>query len=119
MTTLSQKPTASTFANSLPDAVNIPEPVLQPTISPQTSQTLSLPLDGFSRASQLMPFLPIGESTLWKWAKTGQFPAPVKLSPTVTAWRNKDVHDWFNQCNEQASIAANSPANDNNSNEVA
>lgn len=119
MTAQSNKPTPSTCGNTVPEALNTPEPTLQPTTPLQTTQLLTLPLDGYSRASQLLPFLPIGVSTLWKWAKTGQFPAPVKLSPTVTAWRNKDVHDWFNQCNEQASIAANSPANDNNSNEVA
>ncbi len=60
-------------------------------------QPLSLPLDGFSRAKQLLPFLPIGESTLWKWCKEGRFVQPIKLSPTITVWANKDVHAWFNE----------------------
>lgn len=81
-------------ATTLPPATIIPAPALQPITTP-SSNPISLPLDGYSRASQLMPFLPIGLSTLWKWAKNGSFPAPVKLSSTVTAWRNQDVHQWF------------------------
>ncbi|WP_434353569.1 AlpA family phage regulatory protein [Psychrobacter sp. HD31] len=63
----------------------------------QTSNTQppALPVNGFSRAKQLLPYLPIGESTLWKWTKEGLFPKPHKLSPTVTAWANEDVHAWF------------------------
>ncbi|MDX1787539.1 MAG: AlpA family phage regulatory protein [Psychrobacter sp.] len=55
-----------------------------------------LPSHGMSRASQLLPFLPFGSSTLWAWSRDGRFPAPVKLSPTMTAWRNADVIDWLN-----------------------
>ncbi len=60
------------------------------------AEPMTLPLDGFSRAKQLLPFLPIGESTLWAWVKQSKFPQPIKLSPTVTAWANKDVHEWLN-----------------------
>ena len=55
----------------------------------------SLPPQGMSRASQLIPFLPFGSSTLWAWSRDGRFPAPVKLSPTMTAWRNADVIEWL------------------------
>lgn len=55
-----------------------------------------LPPQGMSRASQLLPFLPFGSSTLWAWSSDGRFPAPVKLSPTMTAWRNADVIEWLN-----------------------
>ena len=54
-----------------------------------------LPPQGMSRASQLIPFLPFGTSTLWAWSRDGRFPAPVKLSPTMTAWRNADVIEWL------------------------
>mgnify|MGYP002663580356 FL=1 len=54
-----------------------------------------LPPQGMSRASQLLPFLPFGSSTLWAWSSSGRFPAPVKLSPTMTAWRNTDVIQWL------------------------
>jgi len=54
-----------------------------------------LPPQGMSRASQLIPFLPFGSSTLWAWSRDGRFPAPVKLSPTITAWLNADVIKWL------------------------
>lgn len=68
---------------------------------------VKLPYDGFSRATQLLPFIGIGLSTLWKWTKAGKFPQPIKLSPTVTVWKNKDVHEWLDQ---QANLAHALPA---------
>ena len=46
---------------------------------------------GMSRARDLLPFLPFGITSLWNYTKAGKFPKPVKISPTVTAWRNADV----------------------------
>lgn len=60
-----------------------------------TNAIKHLPPQGMSRASQLLPFLPFGSSTLWAWSSSGRFPAPVKLSPTMTAWRNTDVIQWL------------------------
>ena len=65
----------------------------------QTANNLNIPYlapQGMSRASQLLPFLPFGITTLWAWSRDGRFPAPVKLSPTMTAWRNADVLAWLN-----------------------
>ncbi|UNU74059.1 AlpA family phage regulatory protein [Moraxella nasovis] len=55
----------------------------------------NLPKDGMSRINQILPFLPIGKSTVWKWVREGKFPEPVKLSSTMTAWRNSDIHAWI------------------------
>ncbi|OAV34499.1 hypothetical protein AO364_1884 [Moraxella catarrhalis] len=55
----------------------------------------TLPHDGMSRLSQILPFLPIGKSTVWNWVKQGKFPQPIKLSPTITVWRNQDIHAWL------------------------
>ena len=54
-----------------------------------------LPPQGMSRASKLIPFLPFSKTTLFEWSKDGRFPAPVKLSPTITAWRNSEVIAWL------------------------
>lgn len=54
-----------------------------------------LPLQGMSRASQLLPFIPFSKTTLFEWSKDGRFPAPVKLSSTITAWRNSEVIAWL------------------------
>lgn len=69
-----------------------------PTANPSPYPTL--PAKGMSRASQLLPFLPFGTTTLWAWSKDGRFPSPVKLSTTMTAWRNDDVLAWLASHNE-------------------
>lgn len=55
----------------------------------------TLPKDGMSRLSQLLPFLPIGKSTVWAWVKSGKFPKPIKLSETVTVWHNQEIWQWL------------------------
>ena len=55
----------------------------------------TFPHDGYSRLQQLLPYLPIAKSTVEDWVKKGKFPKPVKLSATVTAWRNSDIHAWL------------------------
>lgn len=55
-----------------------------------------LPVDGFIRQAQLIPdVVPFSPATLWRKVKDGSFPAPVKLSPRVTAWRVEDVRAWL------------------------
>jgi len=39
--------------------------------------------------------VPFSKTTLFEWSKDGRFPAPVKLSPTMTAWRNSEVIAWL------------------------
>lgn len=85
------------------DHINIDNPVI--AFTDDTSSSIEqiaeslhvkyLPPQGMSRASQLIPFLPFGSSTLWAWSRDGRFPAPIKLSPTMTAWRNADVIEWL------------------------
>ena len=85
------------------DHINIDNPVI--AFADDTSNSIEqiaeslhvkyLPPQGMSRASQLIPFLPFGTSTLWAWSRDGRFPAPIKLSPTMTAWRNADVIEWL------------------------
>ena len=44
-----------------------------------------LPETGFLRERQVLVFVPISKSPLWRRVASGSFPAPVKLSPRVTA----------------------------------
>ncbi len=56
----------------------------------------ALPATGFIREKRLIPtYAPFSSATLWRKVKSGDFPAPVKLSPGVTAWRCEDVHAWI------------------------
>ena len=55
----------------------------------------TLPETGFLRQSQVLLFIPISKSTLWRRVLAGTFPAPVKLSPRVTVWRVEDIRGWI------------------------
>lgn len=46
----------------------------------------------FLRLNQILQRVPVGRSTWWLWVKQGKVPAPVKLGPRVSAWR-EDVID--------------------------
>ncbi|MGP5041466.1 helix-turn-helix transcriptional regulator [Psychrobacter celer] len=49
-----------------------------------------------SRAKTILPFLPFSRTTLHEWSSDGRFPASIRLSPTMVAWRNSDVLEWLN-----------------------
>jgi prophage regulatory protein len=53
-----------------------------------------LPPPVFLRQAQVLAMVPISDATLWRLVKVGRFPAPVKLSPNVTAWRSDEVRAW-------------------------
>lgn len=50
----------------------------------------------FLRQPQVLDMVPISDATLWRWIKAKKFPAPVKLGPSITAWRADDVQAWCN-----------------------
>jgi len=61
-----------------------------------TQPAAALPAFGYVRQSQLIPaIVPFSAATLWRNVKNGTFPAPIKLSVRVTAWRVEDVHAWM------------------------
>lgn len=64
-------------------------------MSTTLSTNLPLPETGFLRQKQVLALVPISKSTLWRRVGAGTFPAPVKLSPRVTAWRAEDVRGWI------------------------
>ncbi len=77
---------------------------MQPTLSPthhQRPETVrndskSMPAEGFVRQSGLIPdIVPFSPATLWRKVKSKEFPAPVKLSTRITAWRVQEVRDWL------------------------
>jgi len=57
---------------------------------------MTLPSTGYVRQAQLLAsVLPFSASTLWRKVTAQTFPAPVKLSAGVTAWRVEDVRAWM------------------------
>ncbi|MCG9078201.1 helix-turn-helix transcriptional regulator [Laribacter hongkongensis] len=72
------------------------------------NQTITLPQTGFVRQSTLVGdrrtgtpgILPFSASTLWRRVRNGTFPAPLRLSERVTAWRAEDVRAWIESAGE-------------------
>lgn len=70
-------------------------PVLGPIMSTSNPIHPILPETGFLRQAQVLNFVPISKSTLWRRVLAGTFPTPVKLSARVTAWRAEDIRSWI------------------------
>jgi len=51
----------------------------------------SLPENGFVRLPTILKVYPISRSGWWQGVRDGRFPAGVKLSPKVRAWRVEDI----------------------------
>ena len=49
----------------------------------------------YVRTLQLLKVVPFSKPTLWRRVNAGDFPAPVKLSPGVTAWESDAVQAWL------------------------
>jgi len=46
-----------------------------------------LPDSAFVRLPTVAGLFAVTPSCIWKWVKSGRFPAPIKLGPQTTAWR--------------------------------
>ena len=68
-----------------------------PTTPAAPASTLTLPETGFLRQPQVLTFVPISKSTLWRRIQARTFPEPVKLSKRVTVWRAEDIRRWIAQ----------------------
>lgn len=62
----------------------------------------ALPATGYVRLSDLRPIIPLSDSTIWRRVRLGTFPAPVKLSERITAWKAEDVRRWLDQQGKEA-----------------
>lgn len=49
---------------------------------------------GFIRMRGLTRRIPVARSTILDWVRKGDFPPPLRLSDSVTAWRVSDVVAW-------------------------
>ena len=58
-------------------------------------QISTLPQTGFIRLPQVLQLYPVSRSTLWLRVKEGRFPAPVKLSERVTAWKVETLREFL------------------------
>lgn len=75
------------------------------TIQRTAAPAPQLPQTGFLRQWQVLAFVPISKSTLWRRVQVGSFPEPVKLSTRITVWRAEDLRRWI----DAAAVTAASP----------
>jgi prophage regulatory protein len=82
----------------LPPILNsAPSSIKGQIMSAVLSRNAMLPETGFLRQPQVLTFIPISKSTLWRRVWAGTFPAPLKLSARVTVWRVEDVRCWIQE----------------------
>ena len=51
--------------------------------------------DSLLRERELLSFVPISHSTLWREVRSGRFPQPIRLTARTTAWRWAEVVEWL------------------------
>lgn len=54
----------------------------------------AFPPSGNARAKQVAQYLGVHISTVWRWAKSPDFPQPKVLSDGITVWNAVDVRNW-------------------------
>lgn len=75
----------------------------------------TLPSTGYLRLPQIIgntkskppipAVFPVCSSTWWAGIKKGIYPAPVKLSANVTAWKVEDIRELIDRINNQEAAA--------------
>ncbi len=83
--------------NSLPGLAEAAKPLHTTEAGAVNHPSPCLPDTGFLRQRQVLAFVPISKSTLWRQVRARSFPSPVKLSAGVTAWRAEDVRRWITE----------------------
>ncbi|WP_201616461.1 helix-turn-helix transcriptional regulator [Psychrobacter urativorans] len=54
-----------------------------------------IPPQGMMRPKQVLDFVPFSRTTLHEWSDGVRFPKPIKLSPTMVAYKNQEVIAWL------------------------
>ena len=66
-----------------------------------TRTTDSLNEMRFLKLSKILELIPVSKSTWWNNVNIGLYPAPVKISKRVTAWRVEDINNLLRTLGER------------------
>lgn len=55
----------------------------------------SLPDSALVRQRDLLAVVPFSAATLWRRVKAADFPKPIKVDQSITAWRWGEVRAWL------------------------
>lgn len=61
----------------------------------ETKNRTTLPTTGYVRLPQVLAVYPVSKSKLYDDIKRGKFPAPVKLSERISAWKVETLQDFL------------------------
>ncbi|MSR14189.1 MAG: AlpA family phage regulatory protein [Gammaproteobacteria bacterium] len=69
----------------------------RPALTSAPSAPGTYPDEAFFRAGDLedLNLLPFSRATMWRRIAEGTFPAPIKVSDNVSAWRWGDLRRWL------------------------
>jgi prophage regulatory protein len=69
----------------------------RPALTSAQSAPSTYPDEAFFRAGDLedLNLLPFSRATMWRRIAEGTFPAPIKVSDNVSAWRWGDLRRWL------------------------
>lgn len=47
------------------------------------------------RISEVADLIGATPNTIWRWAKAGTFPAPIRIGSNSVGWRSDHLQDWI------------------------
>lgn len=53
---------------------------------------------------QVCEMVSVNDSTIWRWAKKGLFPRPIKVGPMTTRWKSDEVEKWLKHQSFEAGV---------------
>lgn len=66
--------------------------------SPNPAQALGsgeMALDRVIRKPELLQITGVSIATIYRWIGEGHFPAPIRLGPNSTGWRESAIRQWL------------------------
>lgn len=52
-------------------------------------------MDRIIRKPELLQITGVSIATIYRWIADGHFPAPVRLGPNATGWRESAIQEWL------------------------
>ncbi|WP_411703542.1 helix-turn-helix transcriptional regulator [Edaphovirga cremea] len=66
------------------------------------AEQAAMPTNGYIRPKRLAELLGVSEATIWRKAKNGTIPRPIKLSERVTVFDAVEINAWLKSRREAA-----------------
>ena len=47
------------------------------------------------RIQELMQIISVSRTSIWRWVKSGDLPAPIAIGPNCVGWLSTEIHTWL------------------------